>query len=90
VYFDAQSRDRAQRLCATAGQILGVSEGCTLDRSDHIRAQLPACLLIPWPITHRGGLPVFAHALTCDDLKDHADYVVWLGPTEPLNLSALR
>ena len=45
--------------------------------------------VIPWLIVHRGGLTVFAHAETGDALKDHTEHVLWLGPSEPLNLAAL-
>jgi aromatic ring-cleaving dioxygenase len=32
---------------------------------------------------------VFAHAQTGDALKDHTEHVIWLGPSEPLDLAAL-
>jgi DOPA 4,5-dioxygenase len=38
---------------------------------------------------NRGGLTVFAHALSGDALKDHTEHILWLGASEPLNLSAL-
>lgn len=38
----------------------------------------------------REGLTVFAHASTEDDLADHSDHVIWLGPSEPLDLSIFR
>jgi len=34
-------------------------------------------------------LTVFAHAETGDAMKDHTEHVVWLGPSEMLNLAAL-
>lgn len=36
---------------------------------------------------NRGGLTVFAHAETGDDLADHSRHVIWFGPSEPLDLS---
>jgi aromatic ring-cleaving dioxygenase len=39
---------------------------------------------------NRNGLTVFAHAQTGDALKDHTDHVLWLGPSEALDLSQLR
>ena len=35
----------------------------------------------------RGGLTIFAHAETGDDLADHTEHVIWFGPSEELNLS---
>jgi DOPA 4,5-dioxygenase len=40
-------------------------------------------------VEHRGGLTVFAHAESGDAKKDHIEHVLWLGPSEPLNLAAL-
>ncbi len=34
-------------------------------------------------------MTVFAHANTGNDLKDHTVHVLWLGPSETLNLAAL-
>ena len=36
---------------------------------------------------NRGGLTLFAHAETGDDLADHTEHVIWFGPSEPLDLS---
>jgi DOPA 4,5-dioxygenase len=33
---------------------------------------------------------VFAHPQTGNALKDHTEHVIWLGPSEPLKLSALK
>ena len=40
-----------------------------------------------WLSVHRGGLTIFAHASTGDDLADHSRNVIWFGNSEPLNLS---
>jgi aromatic ring-cleaving dioxygenase len=45
--------------------------------------------VIAWLIEHRGGLTVFAHAESGDARKDHTEHVLWLGPSESLNLAAL-
>jgi DOPA 4,5-dioxygenase len=36
---------------------------------------------------NRGGLTIFAHAETGEDLADHTRHVIWFGPSEPLDLS---
>ena len=98
VYFDAVSRDRAHRLCQTAGQRIGVSVGRMHDEpvGPHPRGSCQLAFgtdqfdtVIPWLIMNRSGITIFAHALTGDALKDHTDHVLWLGASEPLNLSAL-
>ena len=45
--------------------------------------------VIPWLLEMRQGLTIFAHASTGDAIKDHTEHVIWLGPSEVLNLSAL-
>jgi DOPA 4,5-dioxygenase len=44
--------------------------------------------VMPWLMVNRSGLTVFVHANTGDNLKDHTEHVIWLGPSEPLNLAA--
>jgi aromatic ring-cleaving dioxygenase len=36
---------------------------------------------------NRGGLTIFAHAETGNDLADHTEHVIWFGPSEALDLS---
>ena len=43
-----------------------------------------------WLALNRGGLTIFAHASTGDDLADHTQHVIWFGPSEPLDLHDLR
>ena len=39
-----------------------------------------------WLMFNRDGLDVFIHANTGDDLKDHTEYVMWLGKSYELKL----
>jgi aromatic ring-cleaving dioxygenase len=98
VYFDAAGREAASRLCTEAGRAFGLSVGRMHDKpvGPHPRGSCQLAFgpelfgeVIAWLIVNRGGLTVFAHALTGDALKDHTDHVLWLGPSEPLNLAAL-
>jgi aromatic ring-cleaving dioxygenase len=98
VYFDASSRERAHRLCTEAGRTFGLSVGRMHDGpvGPHPRGSCQLAFgterfaeIIPWLIVNRGGLTVFTHALTGDALEDHTDHVLWLGPSETLNLAAL-
>ena len=98
VYFDAASREQARGLCEAAGQALGVTVGRMHDKpvGPHPRGScqlaFPAdrfAAVLPWLVLNRNGLTVFAHAETGDALKDHTEHVLWLGPSEALNLAAL-
>ena len=98
VYFDAASRPQAEALCAAAGRAFPVVVGRMHDKAvgPHPRASCqlafaPELLgqVLPWLMQRRNGLTIFAHASTGDDIKDHTEYVLWLGPSELLNLAAL-
>lgn len=98
VYFDAATRESAQQLCEAAGHAFSLTVGRMHDKpvGPHPRGSCQLAFdkdefakVMPWLIESRGGLTVFAHALTGDALKDHTDHVIWLGPSEPLNLAAL-
>jgi DOPA 4,5-dioxygenase len=97
VYYDAASRERARQLCAAAGETFGLTVGRMHDNpvGPHPRGSCQLTIkteqfaeVIPWLIMHRNGLAIFAHPQTGNALKDHTDHVLWLGPSEPLNLAA--
>jgi DOPA 4,5-dioxygenase len=99
VYYDAGTRADAVRLCEAAAKGFGIKVGRMHDKpvGPHPRGSCQLTIepeqfdrVVPWLILNRGGLTVFAHAQTGDALKDHTDHVIWLGPSEQLNLSALR
>ncbi len=46
--------------------------------------------IVPWLVLNRGGLTVFLHPNTGDDVRDHTELAIWLGDKEKLNLDALR
>lgn len=98
VYFDTASREKARELCEAASRAFHLSVGRMQDRpvGPHPRESCQLAFateqfaeFIPWLIVNRNGLTIFAHPITGDALKDHTDHVVWLGPSEPLNLSGL-
>ena len=98
VYFDAAERERAQRLCEAARKAFGIAVGRMHDRpvGPHPRGSCQLTIgadqfasVIPWLVVNRDGLTIFAHAESGDALKDHTDHVIWLGPSEPLDLAAL-
>ena len=98
VYFDAASREQARVLCEAFVNTFDRPVGRMHDKSvgPHPRGSCQLAFgpelfgrVIPWLIENRKGLTIFAHANTGDDFKDHTDHVLWLGPSEPLNLAAL-
>lgn len=98
VYYDAATRPQAEQLCQAAGSTFGVKVGRMHDKpvGPHPRGSCQLTVqpdqfgtVIPWLVENRKGLTVFAHAQTGNALKDHTDHVLWLGPSEPLDLAAL-
>ena len=98
VYYDLADREQALKLCTDAGQTFGVKIGRMHDNpvGPHPRGSCKLTVgiaqfadVIPWLIVNRRGLTIFTHAETGNALKDHTDHVIWLGPSEPLKLSAL-
>ena len=45
--------------------------------------------IVPWLAQHRGELIVLVHPETGNDLIDHRDYPIWMGPAQTLDLSVL-
>jgi aromatic ring-cleaving dioxygenase len=96
VYFDAATVEQARALVAQAGQLFKVQVGRVHEQpvGPH---PLWSCQLafsagefdkvIPWLDEHRGGLDVFVHGLTGDELVDHTTYAYWLGNEHRLDLS---
>jgi aromatic ring-cleaving dioxygenase len=99
VYYDAKTRAAAEKLCAAAGRKFGVRIGRMHDGpvGPHPRGSCQITIapelfatVVPWLVQNRGKLTVFTHAQTGDALKDHTDHVIWLGPSETLELSQFR
>ncbi len=96
VYYDAGTLAQARELCERASAQFPVTMGRM-----HERPVGPhpcwSCQLafdpdqfgtvIPWLALHRGGLVVFIHTQTGDDLKDHTDHAMWMGQMMELDLS---
>jgi DOPA 4,5-dioxygenase len=98
VYFDAATREQARQLCEAAGKRFPLTVGRIHDNpvGPHPRGSCQLAFaaerfaeVIPWLIQNRNGLTVFAHAETGNALKDHTDHVIWLGPSETLDLAKL-
>lgn len=96
LYFDPDQGEQARALGEQLRDRFGVAVGRV-----HLRPVGPhprgSCqLTVPteafaavtsWLMLNRGGMTVFVHASTGDDLADHSRHVLWLGSSEPLDLS---
>ena len=96
IYFDGDQLVAAQALAAAAKAAIGCPVGHfhTAPVGPHPRGSVQLSLrpeqfekFAHWINDARGGLTVFAHGLSGDDLADHTRYVVWFGPSEPLDLT---
>ena len=96
LYYDPDQVELAKQLARTVQQRFGVPVGHFHLRpvGPHPRGSVQ--LTVPsdafgqvaqFLALNRGGLTVFAHANTGDDLADHTAHVIWFGPSEPLDLS---
>lgn len=99
IYFDPDEVEQARALGEAAHGRFGVRVG-----HYHLRPVGPhprgSCqLTVPpelfgdfaqWLVLNRGGLTIFSHANTGEDLADHTEHVIWFGPSEELNLSIFR
>lgn len=98
VYFDASTLAQARQLCEAAARLFPVQMGrmheqpigphpdgsCQLSFNPEAFGSV-----IPWLAVHRGGLIVFVHPLSGNELLDHRDHAMWMGAIRPLDLSVL-
>ena len=99
VYYDAETRLRAERLRETIAATLGVEVRELSDepRGPHPVPQFrftftPAQFenVVPWLMLNRQGLDVLDHPLTDNSYDDHSRYAVWLGAPVALRLNTMR
>ncbi|MFM1816266.1 MAG: hypothetical protein RLZ98_2961 [Pseudomonadota bacterium] len=96
VYFDADSRDKARRLCEKASRTLGILMGRMHERpvGPHpdwsCQLTVPADRfdeVIPWLALNRDGLNILVHPETGNSLHDHRDHAIWMGAVRPLDFT---
>ena len=96
IYFDAAEVEQARALGDAAHQRFAVPVGHYHLKpvGPHPRGSVQLTVpadrfgeMAQWLVLNRGGLTVFAHANTGDDLADHTRHVIWFGESEPLHLS---
>jgi aromatic ring-cleaving dioxygenase len=99
IYYDPESRPRAERLREAIGSAFEVQLGRWHDRpvGPHPQAMYQVAFsvaefprLVPWLMLNREGLTVLVHPRTGDDYEDHAHQALWLGRVLPLDLESLR
>ena len=98
IYFGPDTIAQARALCEAAAQRFDVAMGrvhekpvgphpdwsCQLAFKPPVFAEL-----IPWLAMHRGGLVVFVHPISDNEVVDHTDRAMWMGAVRPLDLSVL-
>ena len=99
VYYDAETRPRAERLRETIANTLAVE---VRELSDEPRGPHPVPQfrftftaaqfenVVPWLMLNREGLDVLVHPLTDNSYDDHSRYAVWLGSPVALKLNTMR
>ncbi len=95
VYFDAARVEQARALCEAVRDRFGIAMGRVHEKlvGPHPRWSCQLTVppekfgqVIPWLALHRGGLTVFTHPNTGQDLEDHRDRAIWMGELLPLHL----
>lgn len=96
VYYDPESRPRAERLRDALGQAFPDARlGRWHDRpvGPHPQSMYQVAFaadrlapILSWLSLNRLGLTVLVHPETGDDLADHARHAVWMGAVLPLRL----
>jgi aromatic ring-cleaving dioxygenase len=99
IYFGPETVAQARALAEEAGRLFKVSVGRVHEK---LVGPHPAwsCQLafsaaefdkvIPWLDANRGGMDVFVHGISGDDLTDHTEYAYWLGNEWQLDLSMFQ
>jgi aromatic ring-cleaving dioxygenase len=99
VYYDPETRPRAERLRETIAASLAVEvpELSDKPRGPHPVPQFRFTFtaaqfenVVPWLMLNRQGLDVLVHPLTDNSYDDHSRYAVWLGSPVALKLNAMR
>src|SRR5712671_208334 len=99
VYYDAETRPRAEQLRDTIAATLGVDvrELSDKPRGPHPVPQFRFTFtnaqfenIVPWLMLNRQGLDVLVHPLTDNSYDDHSRYAVWLGAPVALKLNTMR
>lgn len=95
IYFNPDEVEQARVIGDAAAELFGADVGRyhVAPIGPHPRGSCQLTVtkerfgeLAQWLAFNRGGLTIFAHALTRQALADHTQHVIWFGPSETLNL----
>ena len=96
VYFEQETLAFATGLCDKVGELFGLKIGAVHRQpvGPHPKWSCQITFgkkhfeeLIPWLDENRNDLTILVHGVTGDDIKDHTEYVYWLGYSVQLDLS---
>ena len=99
VYFDADTIERARRICTMCRDTFGVTMGRVHERPVGPHPDWSCQLafgpdklgaVVGWLALNRAGLVVLVHPETGDAVKDHSEHAIWMGAIRPLDLSVLK
>jgi DOPA 4,5-dioxygenase len=99
IYYDSQTRGRAERLRAAIGERFRARLGSWHDEpvGPHPVAMYQVAFaseeltsLVPWLMLNRDGLNILVHPLTDDSVADHTRLAAWLGTPLQLRIEMLR
>lgn len=99
LYYDADTLAQARALRKQVGELFNVQLGRVHEQEvgPHPRWSSQIAFdasefdkLVPWLDANRGGLDIFVHGLSGDDLADHTTHAWWLGNEWPLRLEMFR
>ncbi|MEZ5743431.1 MAG: DOPA 4,5-dioxygenase family protein [Sphingomonadaceae bacterium] len=96
IYFDPPDLAAAQALARAAAERFDLRVGRFHEKpvGPHPRGSCQLTVapqdlggFVGWAAQARGGLTIFTHLETGNDLADHTQHVIWLGPSEPLDIA---
>ena len=99
IYYDPQTRGRAERLRAAIGERFSARLGSWHDEpvGPHPVAMYQVAFaseeltsLVPWLMLNRDGLTILLHPETGDDYRDHTAHAAWFGAVLPLRVEVFR
>jgi DOPA 4,5-dioxygenase len=99
IYYDRQTRGRAERLRAAIGERFSARLGSWHDEpvGPHPVAMYQVAFggeefssLVPWLMLNCEGLNILVHPLTDDGVADHTCFSAWLGTPLQLRIEVLR
>ncbi|MUG95877.1 4,5-dioxygenase [Scytonema sp. UIC 10036] len=99
VYFDAASRETAERVREELGARFEVQLGRWHDQpiGPHPKSMYQVAFspeqfskVVPWLMLNREGLDILVHPSTGDDVADHTKHALWLGEKLELNIEFLK